>query len=90
MAHKKAAGSSKNNRDSKSKRLGVKIFASQKVVPGQILVRQRGSKFHPGKNVKKAGDDTLLSLASGVLFFKKKKVRAFNGNLVQRTYLIVE
>jgi large subunit ribosomal protein L27 len=87
MAHKKAAGSVKNNRDSKSKRLGVKIFGSEKVVKGEILVRQRGTKFHAGKNVKRASDDSLISLADGILEFVKRKVLAFNGNLTRRTYL---
>jgi large subunit ribosomal protein L27 len=87
MAHKKAAGSVKNNRDSKSKRLGVKVFGSEKVVKGEILVRQRGTKFHPGVNVKRAADDSLISLADGVLEFVKKKVIAFNGNLTRRTFL---
>jgi large subunit ribosomal protein L27 len=87
MAHKKAAGSVKNNRDSKSKRLGVKVFGSEKVVKGEILVRQRGTKFHAGANVKRASDDSLISLTDGILEFVKKKVIAFNGNLTRRTYL---
>lgn len=87
MAHKKAAGSVKNNRDSKSKRLGVKVFGSEKVVKGEILVRQRGTKFHAGVNVRRAADDSLISLTDGILEFVKKKVVAFNGNLKKRTYL---
>ena len=87
MAHKKAAGSVKNNRDSKSKRLGVKVFGSEKVIKGEILVRQRGTKFHPGVNVKRASDDSLISLSDGILEFVKKKVIAFNGNLTKRTFL---
>lgn len=87
MAHKKAAGSVKNNRDSKSKRLGVKVFGSEKVVKGEILVRQRGTKFHAGQNVKRAADDSLISLTDGILEFVKKKVIAFNGNLKRRTFL---
>ena len=89
MAHKKAAGSTKNGRDSISKRLGVKVFGSQTVTKGQILVRQRGTKFHPGTNVKRTADDTLISLENGILNFKKKKVTAFNGNLQKRTFLEV-
>jgi large subunit ribosomal protein L27 len=89
MAHKKAAGSTNNGRDSASKRLGVKIFGSEKVSTGQILVRQRGTKFHPGLNVKRTSDDTLISIASGVVAFKKKKVVAFNGNLTKRTFVEV-
>ncbi|MBC7472017.1 MAG: 50S ribosomal protein L27 [candidate division SR1 bacterium] len=87
MAHKKAAGSVKNNRDSRSKRLGVKVFGSEKVIKGEILVRQRGTKFHPGVNVKRASDDSLISLTDGILEFVKKKVIGFNGNLTKRTYL---
>lgn len=87
MAHKKAAGSVKNNRDSRSKRLGVKVFGSEKVIKGEILVRQRGTKFHPGVNVKRASDDSLISLSDGILEFVKKKVIGFNGNLTKRTYL---
>jgi large subunit ribosomal protein L27 len=89
MAHKKAGGSVKNNRDSVSKRLGVKMFGSQSVMPGNILVRQRGTKFHAGKNVKRTADDTLIALTSGVVKFTKKKVLAFNGNLTKRTFLEV-
>lgn len=71
MATKKAGGSTKNGRDSKSKRLGVKKFGSEYVLSGNILVRQRGTKFHPGKNVGKGRDDTLFAKASGKVFFKK-------------------
>jgi large subunit ribosomal protein L27 len=89
MAHKKAAGSVKNNRDSRSKRLGVKKFGSEKIVKGEILVRQRGTKFHAGVNVKRASDDSLISLKDGILEFVKRKVIAFNGNLTRRTFLNV-
>ncbi|NJK71694.1 50S ribosomal protein L27 [Candidatus Gracilibacteria bacterium] len=90
MAHKKAAGSTNNGRDSASKRLGVKRFGSQKVFRGEILVRQRGTKFHPGVNVKRANDDTLIALSDGVVSFKKKKVIMFNGNLKKRTFVEVQ
>ncbi len=89
MAHKKAAGSTRNNRDSKSKRLGVKKFGSEMVFAGEILVRQRGTKFHAGPNTKITGDDTLISLIDGHVEFTKKKVLAFNGNLQKRTFLSV-
>ena len=69
MATKKAGGSTKNGRDSVSKRLGVKKFGGQFVLSGNILVRQRGTKFHPGKNVGRGGDDTLFAKASGYVFF---------------------
>lgn len=70
MAHKKAGGSSRNGRDSHAKRLGVKKFGGEKVIAGNILVRQRGTKFHPGNNVGKGDDDTLFALADGVVQFR--------------------
>jgi len=72
MAHKKAGGSSRNGRDSESKRLGVKRYAGQDVLAGNILVRQRGTKFHPGKNVGRGKDDTLFATASGKVEFGRK------------------
>ena len=72
MAHKKAGGSNNNGRDSESKRLGVKRFGGQVVLAGNILVRQRGTKFHPGTNVKKGKDDTLFAVADGKVQFEKK------------------
>lgn len=71
MAHKKGAGSTSNGRDSHSKRLGVKKFGGQKVIAGNILVRQRGSKFRPGKNVGLGRDWTLFALAAGTVEFDK-------------------
>ena len=70
MAHKKAGGSSRNGRDSESKRLGVKRYGGQAVSAGEILVRQRGTKFHPGQNVGIGKDDTLFALKSGSVEFK--------------------
>jgi large subunit ribosomal protein L27 len=72
MAHKKAAGSTRNGRDSESKRLGVKKFGGQQVVPGNILVRQRGTKFHAGVNVGIGRDHTLFAKADGAVRFEKK------------------
>ncbi|MCH2190203.1 MAG: 50S ribosomal protein L27 [Gammaproteobacteria bacterium] len=72
MAHKKAGGSSRNGRDSNSKRLGVKRYAGQAVNAGSILVRQRGSTFHPGENVGMGKDYTLFALETGVVKFEKK------------------
>ena len=72
MAHKKAGGSTGLGRDSQSKRLGVKLFAGQKAKAGNILVRQRGTKFHPGDNVRKGKDDTLFAVADGKVQFEKK------------------
>ncbi len=73
MAHKKGQGSSRNGRDSNAQRLGVKKFGGEKVVAGNILVRQRGTKFHPGANVLKGGDDTLFAIADGIVKFEIKK-----------------
>ncbi len=73
MAHKKAGGSSRNGRDSAGRRLGVKKFGSEIVVPGNIIVRQRGTKFHPGSNVGIGKDHTLFSLVDGRVVFTRKK-----------------
>ena len=72
MAHKKAGGSTNNGRDSVSKRLGVKRFGGQSVLAGNILVRQRGTKFHPGKNVSIGKDHTIFAITEGFVTFKKK------------------
>ena len=72
MAHKKAGGSSKNGRDSESKRLGVKRYGGEQVIPGNILVRQRGTHFHPGTNVGLGRDHTLYAKAAGRVQFEKK------------------
>ncbi len=72
MAHKKGVGSSRNGRDSNSQRLGVKKFGGETVRAGNILVRQRGTKFHPGNNVGKGSDDTLFALVDGVVNFERK------------------
>ncbi len=73
MAHKKGQGSSRNGRDSNAQRLGVKRFGGENVIAGNILVRQRGTKFHPGVNVSKGGDDTLFAVADGVVKFETKR-----------------
>ncbi len=73
MAHKKGVGSSKNGRESESKRLGVKIFGGQFAKAGNILVRQRGTKHHPGENVGMGKDHTLFALVNGTVVFSKKK-----------------
>lgn len=69
MAHKKGGGSSRNGRDSQSQRLGVKKFGGQVVRSGNILVRQRGTRIHPGQNVMRGSDDTLFAVADGIVFF---------------------
>lgn len=71
MAHKKGEGSVKNGRDSNSKRLGVKIFGGQPAISGNIILRQRGTQYHPGKNVGVGKDFTLFALTDGVVEFKK-------------------
>ena len=73
MAHKKAGGSSRNGRDTAGKRLGVKKFGGEAVVPGNILVRQRGTKFHPGDNVGMGRDHTLFALVDGAVKFHKTR-----------------
>lgn len=81
MAHKKAGGSTSLGRDSQSKRLGVKLFTGQDANAGSILIRQRGSKFRAGKNVKRGGDDTLYAKTAGVVSFSRKKIKKFTGSL---------
>ena len=75
MAHKKGGGSSRNGRDSNSKRLGVKAFGGQAVTAGSIIVRQRGTRIHPGEGVGKGGDDTLFALRAGVVSFHDSRGR---------------
>ena len=79
MAHKKAAGSTKNGRDSIAKRLGVKIYGGQIVKAGNIIVRQRGTKFFPGENVGIGTDHTLFALKDGVVKFTEKQLRKYDG-----------
>ena len=84
MAHKKGASSTRNGRDSNAQRLGVKRFGGQQVSAGEILVRQRGTKFHPGVNVGRGGDDTLFALAAGAVEFGSKRGRK-TVNIVPET-----
>ncbi|MBI4272856.1 50S ribosomal protein L27 [Candidatus Uhrbacteria bacterium] len=81
MAHKKAGGSTAWGRDSRAQRLGIKMFGGQIVKAGNILVRQRGTRYHPGKNVRKGGDDTLYATTNGVIRFSTMKKRKFDGSL---------
>ncbi|MFH1187790.1 MAG: 50S ribosomal protein L27 [bacterium] len=81
MAHKKAGGSTALGRDSKSKRLGVKLQDGQYAKSGAILIRQRGTKYHPGLNVKKGNDDTLFATIAGFVKFTTKKLLKFNDQL---------
>jgi large subunit ribosomal protein L27 len=80
MAHKKAGGSTKSGRDSNPKYLGVKLFDGQKVKPGYIIVRQRGTKILPGRNVRKGSDDTLYALKEGKIKFKTLRKKTFSGS----------
>ncbi len=89
MAHRKAGGSTRLGRDSISKRLGVKVYDSEKVQVGSIIVRQRGTKIHPGENVKLGEDDTIYSTAIGTVKFMDKKVRDFTGKLKKRKFVSV-
>ena len=90
MAHKKAGGSTSLGRDSKGKRLGVKRGDGQYAQAGQIIVRQRGTKIHPGANVRRGKDDTLYAAMGGIVKFTKKKVKNFHGALKKRTFANVE
>ncbi len=81
MATTKSAGTVKTGRDSQPKYLGVKLYGGQAVKTGNIIIRQRGTKFFPGKNVRKGKDDTLYALADGVIQFTNKTRKRFDGNL---------
>jgi large subunit ribosomal protein L27 len=75
MAHKKGVGSSRNGRDSNAKRLGVKRYGGEQIRAGGIILRQRGTKFHPGRNVGRGGDDTLFATVDGVVTFERRAKR---------------
>jgi large subunit ribosomal protein L27 len=77
MAHKKGGGSSRNGRDSTSKRLGVKVFGGESVSAGSVIVRQRGTRVHPGDGVGKGGDDTLFALRAGTIEFHESRGRRY-------------
>ena len=84
MAHKKGEGKVKNGRESESKRLGIKVYGGQKVIAGNIIVRQRGTKHHPGKNVGMGRDHTLFALTNGLVQFKKgRENRSFVSVVAQ-------
>jgi len=89
MAHKKAGGTTRLGRDSNPQYLGVKVSDGQTVKSGMVLVRQRGTKIHPGKNVKKGKDDTLFTLVAGKVKFETKKRMSFIGKLKTAKYLHV-
>ena len=89
MAHTKALGSTKLGRDSISKRLGVKIQDGQKVSAGEIIIRQRGTKYTPGVNVRRAGDDTLYAAKGGIVKFFAKSKTHFDGSRRKATFVAV-
>lgn len=89
MAHKKAGGSTRLGRDSNPKYLGVKVGDKQPVKSGSVLVRQRGSKIHPGTNVRKGKDDTLYAIISGIVKFTRKNKRRFDGTLKMTKFVNV-
>lgn len=85
MAHTKSGGSTKLGRDSASKRLGVKVFAGGIVRPGMVIVRQRGTRFWPGKGVRRGGDDTLYALHGGTIRFRELSKKKFDGSRIKVT-----
>lgn len=89
MSHKKAGGSTRLGRDSQSKRLGVKKHDGETVKPGMIIIKQRGTRVHPGKNVKRGNDDTLFSVADGKVKFESKKRKRFDGTLKMAKFVSV-
>jgi large subunit ribosomal protein L27 len=89
MSHKKAGGSTRLGRDSQSKRLGVKKHDGETVKPGMIIIKQRGTRVHPGKNVKRGKDDTLFSIADGKVKFENKKRKRFDGTLKMAKFVSV-
>lgn len=89
MAKKKAAGSSKNGRDSNSKRRGIKLYGGQVVKPGMIIVRQKGTKWHPGEGVRMGRDFTIFAIKDGVVDFTEKRQKKFNGQVHRDTLVHV-
>lgn len=90
MSHKKAGGSTKNGRDSQSKRLGVKLYAGQIVTAGNILVRQKGSKYFAGDNVGIGKDFTLFALKNGVVSFSEKRQKKYDGRIFRNKFVSVK
>lgn len=89
MSHTKAGGSTKNGRDSQAQRLGVKLFGGQVVKAGEIIVRQRGFKWHPGEGVKVSGDDSIYAAINGVVTYSQKRLTKFTGHKVLKTMVNV-
>lgn len=89
MAHVKAGGTSKNLKDSRSQRLGVKIFGGQIIKTGQIIIRQRGQKYHAGLGVEMGNDHTIFAMKDGTVKFQKKKLSTYTGSLQHKTIVHV-
>jgi len=89
MAHKKAGGSSSNLRDSKGQRLGIKLYGGEKAKAGALIVRQRGTRYFAGLNVKRAKDDSIFAIKPGIVEFKKKMKRGYDGALKLRVQVNV-
>ncbi|MFA5127526.1 MAG: 50S ribosomal protein L27 [Patescibacteria group bacterium] len=89
MSHKKAGGSTRLGRDSEAKRLGVKVHDGQIIKPGMIIVKQRGTRIHPGKNVGRGTDDSLFSLANGKVKFSDRKRKRFDGAMKMTKFVSV-
>ena len=89
MSHKKAGGSTRLGRDSNAQRLGVKAHDGETISKGAIIIRQRGTRFHPGKNVRKGSDDTLFALIAGKVKFSERKRMRFDGKLTKAKYVNV-
>lgn len=89
MAHKKAGGSTSLGRDSQSQRLGLKLTNGQTAKTGNIIIRQRGTKYRPGENVGKGKDDTLFALKDGTIKFTTKKIQLFNGKMAVKKFVNV-
>lgn len=90
MASTKAKGSSKNGRDSRSKRLGVKVYGGEVIKKGGIIIRQRGSKFYAGTGVEQGGDDSIYAITDGVVTFEAKRIKSFTGKIVERMFVSVK
>lgn len=90
MAHKKAGGSTQLGRDSESKRLGVKIYGGRPAKAGQVIIRQRGTRYLAGPGVRIGGDDTLYAAVEGVVKFTRQKIRNFTGSLKRKTVISVK
>ncbi len=90
MSHKKAGGSTNNGRDSKAKRLGVKVFGGQKVTAGSIIIRQRGTKFFPGENAGIGKDHTIFALKDGEVHFTEKALKKFDGRIFKDKFVNIK